>query len=116
VTAEDVAAVCHEANRALCQTHGDDSQPPWDEAPDWQRVSAINGVKAHLATPGLSASHSHNLWYEEKEADGWVYGPVKDPAKKQHPCMVDFSKLPPEQQAKDYLFKAVVNGLRSFVS
>lgn len=30
---------------------------------------------------------------------------------KTHPCLVDFNALPPEQQVKDYLFKAVVQSL-----
>lgn len=44
-------------------------------------------------------------------ADGWEYGPVKDPEAKEHPCLVPFSDLPREQQAKDFLFRAVVRAL-----
>jgi hypothetical protein len=47
----------------------------------------------------------------EKKADGWVYGEVKDPEKKEHPCLVEYEELPKDQQAKDSLFIAVV---RSF--
>ena len=38
---EAVARVCHEANAALCQAFGDNTQLHWDEAPAWQRESAI---------------------------------------------------------------------------
>nr|WP_262568797.1 hypothetical protein [Endozoicomonas gorgoniicola] len=41
-----------------------------------------------------------------------MYGEVKDPAKKEHPCVVPFSKLPVEQQAKDFLFRQVVHSLK----
>ena len=41
---EDVAHICHESNRAYCETLGDQSQPPWSEAPDWQKESAVNGL------------------------------------------------------------------------
>ena len=51
---------------------------------------------------------------ESKLADGWVYGEVKDPVKKEHPCLVAFEELPVEQQAKDYIFKAVVDALAKF--
>ena len=32
-----------EINRAYCAALGDTSQLPWDQAPEWQRQSAING-------------------------------------------------------------------------
>src|SRR5437879_1359495 len=41
---EQVAKICHEANRAYCETIGDNSQPTWEKAPQWQKDSAINGV------------------------------------------------------------------------
>ena len=112
---EDIAAVTHEANRALCETHGDFSQPMWGSAPEWQRESALKGVEFHLANPDATEAASHEEWMRHKEAEGWTYGPVKDPEKKQHPCMVPHHELPPEQQAKDRLFKAIVNALRPLV-
>jgi hypothetical protein len=48
---------------------------------------------------------------KQKVADGWVYGPVKDAVKREHPCMVPFTELPREQQAKDFIFRAVVHAL-----
>ena len=45
---ERVARICHEANRAYCQTIGDFSQRPWAEADEWQRKSAIEGVVAQV--------------------------------------------------------------------
>lgn len=112
---EDIARTCHEANRAYCMALGDNSQPSWDKAPKWQKDSAINGVEFHLANPGADDSASHENWYKEKLADGWVYGPKKDPEKKEHPCMVPFKELPPEQQAKDRLFRAVVHALKDLL-
>jgi len=44
MTTETIAVVCHEANRAYCSRIGDDSQPPWCDAPEWQKMSAITGV------------------------------------------------------------------------
>lgn len=108
----DVAKLCHEANAVYCELHGDYSQPAWEKAPGWQRESAVNGVRFHLEhLAGPEASHEH--WLEEKLKAGWTYGPVKDPEKKQHPCCVPFSSLPPEQRAKDHLFRAIVHALDS---
>jgi len=53
-------------------------------------------------------SASHDSWLMQKRDDGWSYGPVKDPEKKQHPCFVPYEELPVEQRLKDYLFGAVV--------
>lgn len=110
----DIAKVAHEANRAYCQTIGDSSQPAWEDAPEWQKTSAINGARFHLENPDAAPDHSHDCWLEEKRANGWKYGPVKDPEKKEHPCFVPFDELPPEQQLKDYIFTAVVRAMGEY--
>ena len=107
----NIARVCHEANRAYCWTIGDDSQVAWDDAPEWQRASAINGVEKIAVGETKRPEDSHNSWYDEKAATGWVYGPVKDAEAKTHPCMVPFGDLPPEQQAKDHVFFTVAKAL-----
>ena len=116
MTVEQIAEVCHETNRAYCAALGDNSQPPWAEAPEWQRTSAVNGVQFHLENPNAKPSHSHESWLAEKEANGWKYGPVKDPEKKEHPCFVPYEELPAEQKAKDALFIGVVHALRSMLT
>jgi hypothetical protein len=108
---ESIAKVCHEANRAYCQTIGDNSQVAWEDAPQWQRDSAIKGVEFNLTNPDAPASASHDSWLEVKKAEGWKYGPVKDPEQKEHPCYVPYDELPVEQQKKDASFKAIVAAL-----
>ena len=105
----DIAKKCHEINRAYCAALGDTSQLPWDQAPEWQRQSAINGVQFHIEHPDAGPDASHNSWLEEKRSAGWKFGPVKDADKKEHPCFVPYGKLPAEQKAKDYLFKQTVD-------
>lgn len=105
---QDIAKICHEANRAYCETLGDWSQPRWDSTPIWQWQSAIRGVKFIMANPNASPSASHDSWLAEKQATGWVYGPVKDPEKKTHPGCVPYEQLPIEQRRKDYVFGAIV--------
>ena len=108
---EQIAKVCHDTNRSYCQAIGDNSQPAWEDAPDWQKKSAIAGVEYHLNNPNSTPADSHNSWLKGKEADGWKYGPVKNPETKEHPCFVAYSQLPIEQQKKDYLFLAIVRAL-----
>lgn len=108
---EAIASVCHEVNRAYCESQGDHSQPIWDEAPEWQRDSAIKGVRFALEQPEAKPSDTHESWMAEKREAGWSYGPVKDPALKQHPCFVRYDDLPASQKAKDYIFLGVVRAL-----
>lgn len=105
---EAAAEAAHEVNRAYCLALGDTSQVPWADAPDWQKESARKGACLHLFDHTLGAEVSHEAWLKEKAETGWKYGPVKDAEKKEHPCCVPFNELPREQQAKDYIFKAVV--------
>ena len=111
LTEEQIARVVHETNKAFCEAIGDFSQPNWDNAPDWQKQSAIQGVKLHINNPLAGPEDSHNSWLAEKKATGWTYGLVKDPQTKQHPCFVTYDELPVEQRMKDYLFRNVVHTL-----
>jgi hypothetical protein len=113
---EQIAEVCHAANRAYCATLGDYSQDAWADAPEWQRASAVNGVRFHVDNPDAKPSHSHESWLAEKEAAGWKFGPVKDAETKEHPCCVPYDELPTEQKAKDALFIGVVHALRGLLA
>jgi hypothetical protein len=106
---EACARASHEVNRAYCFALGDTSQPPWEEAPEWQKTSALNGVEDALA--GNGPEKNHESWLAEKAATGWKYGPVKDPDKKEHPCFVPYAELPPAQKKKDDLFVTTVQAM-----
>lgn len=108
---EACAEVAHEANRVYCAAIGDGSQVPWKDAPEWQRKSAVEGVRVALG--GATPEQQHEAWCETKRRDGWTFGLVKDPAAKTHPCLVSYQALPPEQRAKDSLYLAVVRGMAS---
>lgn len=115
MTVEEIAKVCHDANKSLCETQGDLSQLDFEVAPDWQRESAIKGVQFCLENPNAPASANHDSWMAQKQKDGWAYGETKDAILKTHPCMVSFEHLPKGQQAKDLLFKNVVSALSSLI-
>lgn len=104
-----IAQLAHEVNRAYCASLGDTSQPAWADAPAWQRDSAAAGVDMHIANPDATPEQSHESWLAQKKADGWAWGEVKDAEKKLHPCFLPYAELPPEQKAKDYLFRGVVH-------
>lgn len=108
---EQIARVCHEANRAYCATRGDTSQPSWEAAPEWQRFSATAGVLAIREKDVATPRDAHKSWLTQKLAEGWVYGEIKDPVAKTHPCCVPYDDLPVAQKLKDDLFLAIARTL-----
>lgn len=106
---EDIARVCHEANRELQRILGEPMNPPWDETPENIQASAIDGVKN--AQGGATPEESHENWLRFKRDDGWTYGAEKDFDKKTHPCFVPYHQLPDEQKQKDELFISIVRAL-----
>lgn len=104
-----LARMCHQLNREYCDSIGEFGQPDWDNAPKWQQDSAIAGVIFHLDNPTAGDQASHENWMRQKVEDGWVWGPVKDPEAKTHPCVLPFHQLPVAQQVKDRLFRQTVH-------
>lgn len=106
-----IARIAHEANRALCSSHGEQDQKPWEELSDEEKGCIVNGVSFQIKNPNLGLAQLHDHWRLEKEQLGWIYGKIKDPAVKHHPNLVPFDDLPEDQQIKDKLFKAIVLAL-----
>ena len=109
---EMIAEVCHEANKRWCELHGDHTQKHWNDAEQWQKDSAVKGVKFRIENPNSGHDAQHNAWMADKIADGWVYGEVKNAEKKTHHCIVPFEELPVFQQKKDSLFASIVDALK----
>jgi hypothetical protein len=107
---EQCAKAAHNVNRAYCAALADDSQPSWEEAPAWQRESAINGARNALLGD-TTPQDIHESWFDEKIDAGWTWGRKKDPEKKTHPCMLPYDLLPMRQRMKDTIFLAVVSGV-----
>lgn len=110
---ENIAKICHEANKAYCESFGDFSQPKWEESPEWQKQSYINGVMTLLSYPSKTPKELHDNWMEYKKKEGWKYGKEKNFKEKTHPCLVEYEDLPQDQKVKDYLFRAIVLALES---
>lgn len=47
------------------------------------------------------AENAHDVWASERLAQGWTYGPQRDDAKKETPCMVAYSQLPESEKKFD---------------
>lgn len=110
---DKIAKVCHQTNKAYCETLGDNSQKDWDDAEEWQRESARNGVVFKINNPDAGDDAQHNAWMKDKVDDGWKYGDVKDAEAKTHPCIVPYEQLPVDQRIKDTLFRSVVEAMHN---
>jgi hypothetical protein len=110
--AEIIAPICHEANKAYCESNGDYSQKHWSDAEDWQKESAVRGVQYRLDNPDAPPSAQHDSWLKEKVDNGWVFGYEKDAEKKTHPCVRPYEELPEFQRKKDQLFQSVIDALK----
>lgn len=49
----------------------------------------------------LLAKNAHEVWAKTRQDEGWTYGPVRNDAKKQHPCLVPYEKLPESEKEVD---------------
>ena len=47
------------------------------------------------------AKNVHEVWAAGRIAGGWTYGPVRDDAKKKHPCLIPYEKLPDIEKEYD---------------
>ncbi len=108
----EIARICHEANKAFCESIGDFSQVSWDTAPDWQKNASIHNVNYIIAHPEVSYEALHDYRMQEKINTGWSYGAIKDEVAKTHPSMIPFEQLSKEEQQKDKLFFAIVQALK----
>jgi len=106
-----IAHIAYEVNAAFCRSLGDNSQPAWEDAEEWQRKKFINGVIFHLHDPEATPGAIHENWLIQKEGDGWGFGEVRDPENKEHPSMLPFVDLPMEQKAKEYIFAQLVRSV-----
>jgi len=116
ITIQQIAGAVHEGNRKWNELHGDYSQVPWSEAPDWQKDVAVKNVQFILDNPNMTGRELNKIWFDQKVADGWRYGPVKDADKKTHPALLPYDELSEFEKIKDILFIDTVNELKGRLS
>ena len=110
---KDVARLVHTVVREYNVLHKvpGDNYSWYDMDPEY-RKSIATAVRREMANPAKTPAASHEKWLKEREDGGWVYGPVKDQAKKEHPCMVPYDDLPEVQKFKDTIFAGMVSLLK----
>lgn len=49
------------------------------------------------------AENAHDVWAAARIKEGWIFGPVRDDSKKQHPDLIPYSALPDSEKEYDRL-------------
>ena len=49
------------------------------------------------------AENAHDNWALQRMGEHWIYGPVRDDVKKEHPCLVPYADLPESEKEYDRL-------------
>jgi hypothetical protein len=62
----------------------------------------------------LLARNAHDLWAQQRLAQGWTYGPQRDDGAKKHPCLVPYEELPESEQ--EYDRRAAMDTLRAIIA
>jgi ryanodine receptor 2 len=47
------------------------------------------------------AENAHELWAQERIRQGWTLGAARNDQKKEHPCLIEYSKLPDSEKQFD---------------
>ena len=75
--------------------------PPDDYRPAPLDTSGIELDASIEPLIELLARNAHDLWAQERLAQGWTYGPARDDSRKQHPCLVPYEQLPESEKKYD---------------
>jgi ryanodine receptor 2 len=74
---------------------------------DTSRVTLDEGI---LELTELLARNVHDIWAHRRLSDAWRFGPRRDDAKKEHPCLVPYEDLP--ESEKEYDRKVALDTLK----
>lgn len=64
-------------------------------------TSMVELTEELLQLTEVMASNVHDIWARGRLAEGWTWGPERDDARKEHPCLVPYSELPDSEKAYD---------------
>ena len=62
----------------------------------------------------LLARNAHEIWAQQRLAEGWKYGPLRNDAVREHPCLVLYDDLP--ESEKEYDRKMAMETLKVILS
>ena len=54
-----------------------------------------------MALAEAISKNVHEVWAQNRLKEGWTYGPVRDDAKRQTPCLIPYEQLSEVEKAYD---------------
>lgn len=60
------------------------------------------------------AENTHDIWAQQRLADGWTYGPQRDDTAKKHPDLIPYADLP--ESEKEYDRKTAMETLKAMAA
>ena len=69
--------------------------------PNPLNTSTITLTPALLALAEQLAHNNHEVWAQARLAEGWRYGPERNDARKENPCLVPYEDLPEAEKDID---------------
>jgi hypothetical protein len=67
-----------------------------------------------LGLTELLAHHIHDVWAQQRLAEGWRYGPHRDEGRKEHPCLMPYEQLP--ELEKEYDRSTALQALKAMLA
>jgi RyR domain-containing protein len=80
-------------------------------------ISSSAGVSLSpdiLELTELLARNAHEIWAQQRLAEGWTYGERRDDAARKHPCLVPYEDLP--ESEKQYDRNAAIETLKAILA
>jgi hypothetical protein len=107
-----IAEGIHVFNAYLQRRFGEAAAPDWAECGDAMQARGLQLVRGYR-TGSVTPRQAHERWCTAMKADGWVWGPRKDPgaAPPTHPNLMDWPELPRLQRLKDEMSYMITVGL-----
>lgn len=64
-------------------------------------ISDVDLTNELMELSEMIAKNVHEVWSVGRMKEGWTYGAKRNDAKKTHPCLVAYEKLPEEEKEYD---------------